>query len=63
MNNLLTASEVAKMLRVDGGTVRRWAKHGILAAIKLPPHAENYITWRIRREALNSILGEEQQTS
>ncbi len=35
-SELLTVSEVAKQLRVDDTTVRRWIKTGILEAITLP---------------------------
>ncbi len=36
MNQLLTVSEVAQILRVDDTTVRRWVKQGALQAIILP---------------------------
>ncbi len=36
MNDLLTVSEVARILRVDDTTVRRWVKQGALEAIVLP---------------------------
>jgi len=34
--DLLTVREVAKQLRVDDTTVRRWIKNGVLEAITLP---------------------------
>ncbi len=34
--DLLTVREVAKQLRVDDTTVRRWIKNGVLEAISLP---------------------------
>jgi excisionase family DNA binding protein len=33
---LMTPSEVAKVLRVDGKTVTRWAERGLIRAIKTP---------------------------
>ena len=33
---LLTVREVARRLRVDDTTVRRWIKHGTLEAVSLP---------------------------
>ena len=36
MDELLTVREVAKRLRVDDTTVRRWIKSGALGAITLP---------------------------
>lgn len=33
---LLTTSEVAKILRVDGSTIRRWVAEGRLPAVTLP---------------------------
>jgi excisionase family DNA binding protein len=35
-NDLLTVSEVARLLRVDDTTVRRWVKQGALEAVVLP---------------------------
>lgn len=35
-SDLLTVREVAKELRVDDTTVRRWIKNGVLEAITLP---------------------------
>lgn len=34
--SLLTTSEVAKRLRVDAATVRRWCIEGAIAHIRLP---------------------------
>lgn len=36
MSDLLTVSEVARILRVDDTTVRRWVKAGALEAVVLP---------------------------
>ena len=55
MNDLLTVSEVADILRVDATTVRRWVKYGILAAISLP-HARKRQSYRIKRETLEKLL-------
>lgn len=52
---LLTVSEVAETLRVDGTTVRRWVKQGILEAVVLP-HARTRRGYRIKRETLNRLL-------
>lgn len=52
---LLTVSEVAKQLRVDDTTVRRWIKSGVLEAITLP-HRGLRQAYRIRRSTLNSLL-------
>ena len=57
MNDLLTVSEVARILRVDDTTVRRWVKQGALEAIVLP-HVNMRQTYRIKRETLNKILAE-----
>ncbi|GER90611.1 hypothetical protein KDW_47730 [Dictyobacter vulcani] len=55
MNNLLTVSEVADMLRVDGTTVRRWVKVGVLEAVTLP-HTNTRQVYRIKRETVEKIL-------
>jgi DNA binding domain, excisionase family len=56
-NNLLTVSEVARILRVDDATVRRWVKQGVLEAVVLP-HVHSRQVYRIKRETLNRVLGE-----
>lgn len=53
---LLTVSEVARILRVDGTTVRRWVKQGVLEAIALP-RVDKRQGYRIRRETLDKVLG------
>jgi excisionase family DNA binding protein len=53
--DLLTVREVAKQLRVDDTTVRRWIKNGILEAITLP-HRGTRQAYRIRRSTLNTLL-------
>jgi excisionase family DNA binding protein len=55
MNNLLTVSEVARILRVDDTTVRRWVKLGVLEAVVLP-HLRSRQVYRIKGETLNKIL-------
>ncbi len=52
---LLTVGEVAKILRVDATTVRRWIKHGTLAAIELP-HANKRAAYRVKRETVDKLL-------
>lgn len=55
MSELLTVREVAKALRVDTSTVRRWIKNGILTAITLPyPHKKRQ--YRIRRVTLEALF-------
>ncbi|GHO77034.1 hypothetical protein KSD_48050 [Ktedonobacter sp. SOSP1-85] len=54
-SELLTVSEVARILRVDDATVRRWVKQGTLEAVVLP-HVNAHQAYRIKREALNKVL-------
>lgn len=56
MNTLLTVSEVARILRVDDTTVRRWVKVGTLEAVILPHVTERQL-YRIRRETLDKLIG------
>jgi excisionase family DNA binding protein len=56
MNDLLTVSEVAEILRVDDTTVRRWVKQGVLEAVVLP-HVNTRQAYRIKRETLDRVLG------
>jgi excisionase family DNA binding protein len=55
MNDLLTVSEVAEILRVDDTTVRRWVKIGALEAVVLP-HVNKRQAYRIKRETLSKLL-------
>ena len=55
MNDLLTVSEVAEILRVDDTTVRRWVKIGALDAVVLP-HVNKRQAYRIKRETLSKLL-------
>lgn len=55
-NELLTVREVARHLRVDDTTVRRWIKSGALEAIALP-HAKKRQSYRVRKSTLDTLLG------
>ena len=66
MNNnerdeLFTVREVARQLRVDATTVRRWIKNGALEAITLP-HRGKRREYRIRKSTLESLLRESTQS-
>jgi excisionase family DNA binding protein len=52
---LLTVDEVAKTLRVDPTTVRRWIKQGALQAVPLP-HTGKRQTYRFRKKDLEHLL-------
>jgi excisionase family DNA binding protein len=56
MKDLLTVSEVARLLRVDDTTVRRWVKQGALEAIVLP-HVNERQAYRVRRSTLEQLIG------
>lgn len=56
MSDLLTVAEVAEILRVDGTTVRRWVKQGVLEAVVLP-HLNERQGYRIKRSTLDRLLG------
>lgn len=53
---LLTVREVARLLRVDDTTVRRWIKSGALEAITLP-HRGRRQAYRIKQSTLDALLG------
>ena len=53
--DLLTVHEVARRLRVDDTTVRRWIKSGALEAITLP-HRGKRQAYRIKLSTLNTLL-------
>lgn len=55
MSDLLTVSEVARVLRCDDTTVRRWIKQGTLEAVVLP-HVNARQGYRIKRTTLNNLL-------
>jgi excisionase family DNA binding protein len=52
---LYTISEVAKRLRVDTTTVRRWISIGVLDAVILP-HSGKRQAYRIRERTLDQLL-------
>jgi excisionase family DNA binding protein len=52
---LLTVREVAKRLRVDDTTVRRWIKNGVLEAVTLP-HRGKRQSYRVRSVTLDALL-------
>lgn len=53
---LLTVHEVARILRCDDTTVRRWIQNNVLEAIRLP-HRNKRQAYRIRRATLDALLG------
>lgn len=54
-DELLTVREVARRLRVDDTTVRRWIKSGALEAITLP-HKGKRQGYRVRKHTLDALL-------
>jgi excisionase family DNA binding protein len=56
VSNLFTISEVARILRVDDTTVRRWVKQGVLEAVILP-HVNKRQAYRIRHSTLEQLIG------
>ena len=55
-DELLTVQEVAKLLRVDDTTVRRWIKKGYLQALTLPHRRGGNKVYRVKRSTLNALL-------
>ncbi len=55
---LLTVPEVARRLRVDDTTVRRWAKVGAIEVVVLP-HRGKRRAYRVKRSTLEAILAGE----
>jgi len=55
MEELLTVREVARRLRVNDTTVRRWIKSGALEAITLP-HRGKREQYRIKKSTLDKVL-------
>jgi excisionase family DNA binding protein len=53
--DLLTVGEVARRLRVDDTTVRRWIKTGAMEAVLLP-HLGKRRGYRVRRTTLETLL-------
>lgn len=52
---LLTVQEVAKILKVDSTSVKRWIKLGALEAIALP-HYSKRLVHRIRKSTVEALL-------
>ena len=55
--DLLTVREVAKQLRVDDTTVRRWIKNGALEAITLP-HRRMGVVHHSKKRRSTSATGQ-----
>ncbi len=53
--DLLTVREVARHLRVDDTTVRRWIKSGALEAVALP-HSGKRCGYRVRKDTLDTLF-------
>ena len=51
----MTVREVAKRLRVDDTTVRRWIKNGSMEAITLP-HRGTRQAYRIKKQTFDNLL-------
>lgn len=58
---LLTVKEVAKRLRVDDTTVRRWIKNGVLSAVTLPRAATQRSMFRVRSSVIDELLNKGQR--
>lgn len=54
-HELMTVHEVARQLRVDDTTVRRWIKSGALPAASLP-HFGKRQSYRVRRTSVEAIM-------
>jgi excisionase family DNA binding protein len=54
-DNLLTVAEVAKRLRVDGTTCRRWIATGAMEAVVLP-HTGKRKGFRIKQSTVDALL-------
>ena len=59
---LLTTKEVARRLRVDHTTVRRWIKTGTLEAIVLP-HRGSRLSYRLARVTVDAIFSQTPDSS
>jgi excisionase family DNA binding protein len=55
LEELLTVREVARRLRVDDTTVRRWIKSGSLEAITLP-HRGKRSAYRVKKSTMDKLL-------
>jgi len=58
---VLTVREVARRLRVDDTTVRRWIKSGALEAVTLP-HRGKRQAYRIKQSTLDTLLSSSSPT-
>lgn len=52
---LMTVREVARLLRVDETTVRRWVKQGALEAVVLP-HPGTRQAYRIKKPTVDALM-------
>ena len=59
---LLTVREVAKHLRVDDTTVRRWIKSGALDAVARP-HSGKRCGYRVRKHTLDALFSTSSTTN
>jgi excisionase family DNA binding protein len=59
LEELLTVREVARRLRVDDTTVRRWIKNGSLEAITLP-HRGRRQAYRVKKSTMDKLLSSSQ---
>jgi len=55
MDELLRVREVARRLRVDDTTVRRWIKNGALKAVTLP-HSGRRQAYRVKKSTMDKLL-------
>jgi len=55
VEDLLTVREVARRLRVDDTTVRRWIKNGSLEAITLP-HRGKRSAYRVKKSTMDKLM-------
>lgn len=54
----LTIPQVAKLLRVEGATVRKWIKDGTIEAVELPAKPGSQRKHRrVRGEVVDKLLG------
>ncbi|GAC1366983.1 MAG: hypothetical protein NVS2B12_28690 [Ktedonobacteraceae bacterium] len=60
--DLLTVREVARHLRVDDTTVRRWIKSGALDAVALP-HSGKRRGYRVRKNTLDTLFNASSATA
>lgn len=54
-DELFTVHQVARRLRVDDTTVRRWITGGRLRAVRLP-HGPDRVVYRIRKAELDALF-------